>query len=341
VPERFRSIELAPDLVQAYARTFIPRWDDFHLQLPNGIFFPMHRPLTNTDIFKHLTEFHAGRKPYTIAGYFLNEKNQGNKLRLDANTPQLWQALLQMAQHLERESIPVYLELSASGGHLWLFTPPLSGTVLRQFGQHLLKEYKIPIVDEAGKQGKIGLYPKQTAIEVGHPDSFVALPLGMDAETHQAYPFITADGQPIGSSWQEQIAVLALPKRVTQDYIDKVLSPISKIDPKSNPPLSPTEAHAPAYGQREFLSERLKREFPVYEFVQHYVALDHNARGFCPFHHDQKQSFQVNRRDNYWHCHAGCKGNTIIDFWMLWRTKSGQDGSFKKTILDLRDMLLK
>jgi DNA primase len=69
------------------------------------------------------------------------------------------------------------------------------------------------------------------------------------------------------------------------------------------------------------------------------VQLDARNTGFCPFHDDQVRSFGVNDSGNFWHCFAGCGGGSVIDFWMKWRTKHGQDGSFTETVRDLRIML--
>jgi DNA primase len=76
------------------------------------------------------------------------------------------------------------------------------------------------------------------------------------------------------------------------------------------------------------------------DFVSQYVELDPQGRAYCPFHDDQNKSFQVSANGNYWNCHAGCGGGSVIDFWMFWRKKHGKDDSFKATITDLATMLL-
>ncbi len=72
----------------------------------------------------------------------------------------------------------------------------------------------------------------------------------------------------------------------------------------------------------ETLSQRIKQSITVLKFVSQYVDLKPNgsgAIGKCPFHDDQRPSFSVNDKENYWHCFAGCGGGSIIDFWMKWR----------------------
>lgn len=87
-------------------------------------------------------------------------------------------------------------------------------------------------------------------------------------------------------------------------------------------------------------SARIMNAITVFEFVGRYVELDQEGRGLCPFHDDRRASFSVSRDGNYWHCFAGCGGGSIIDFWMRWRAKNGQDSSFVATITDLARMLL-
>ena len=38
---------------------------------------------------------------------------------------------------------------------------------------------------------------------------------------------------------------------------------------------------------------------------------------------------------------AGCGGGSVIDFMMKLRERNGEDGSFKETVLAMREMFLK
>ena len=76
------------------------------------------------------------------------------------------------------------------------------------------------------------------------------------------------------------------------------------------------------------------------DFVGQYVELDDRGSATCPFHDDEHPSFQVNAQGNYWSCHAGCGGGSIIDFWQKMRAQRGEDASFKATVAELRAMLL-
>ena len=78
-------------------------------------------------------------------------------LCLDADHDEDWLALLQLAKVLHQDDIPTYLETSRRGGHLWFFTPPLSGADIRRFGKTLLKQHGLP--------ARIELYPKQDRLK--------------------------------------------------------------------------------------------------------------------------------------------------------------------------------
>jgi len=260
---------------------------------------------------------------------------------LDADTTLQWTELINLARQLEHEGIVAYLEVSRRGGHCWLFTPPLKGQDIRQFGKHLLEKHSI---------GKVELYPKQDELSTG-VGSLVRLPLGIHRITRKRYSFITSEGKPLAQTIREQIRLLANPTRVPQGYIDHILAEV----PIHSPPPSyekmifakvhqgKSEHHA---GANATLSERIKASISVYDFVSRYVGLDAQSKGFCPFHDDQKKSFSVHRERDFWHCFAGCltpdgnKGGSVIDFWMKWREKQGQDASFTATITELAKMLL-
>jgi hypothetical protein len=327
VKERPRFLELPPELAQAYADTFLPRWDKYPLQLPNGSYVQVDKHLTLQHVIDHLTAFRYGRTPTTIGAYALNAESMARWLCLDADGEEHWQQILTLAIHLTNQDIPVYREPSRRGGHLWLFTSLLSGTDIRRFGKHLLAEAKIDGVE---------LYPKQDKLLEG-AGSFVRLPLGLHQKSNRVYTFVDHDGSPLAGSIREQIAILSAPKRVPLEYINHILSRAP--EPPKTKPTKQFRRTKPKRG--EPLSESLKRAVNVYQFISHFVELDAQGKGYCPFHEDEVKSFSVHTERNYWHCFAGCGGGSIIDFWMKWRAKHGEDGSFTTTVEELRKYLLK
>jgi hypothetical protein len=313
-------VELEPAVVEAYARTFIPRWDMYPWQQPDGSYISIHKPLDMRLIRGHLLGH------ITLGAYALDQESMAHWICLDADDEEHWQGLLALAASLEKKRIMPYLEGSRRGGHLWLFTPPLAGMYARRFAYYLLAEHPLSGIE---------VYPKQDMLVSG-PGSLVRLPLGVHRKTGRKYHFMTRDGQPLAPTIREQIYLLSAPERVTLPYILKVLAKA----PPTPPPKPSLEFHPTATPSGETLSERLKSRINVLEFVSQYVELDAQHTGFCPFHDDQKRSFSVNEAGNYWHCFAGCGGGSIIDFWMQWRSIHGQDGSFAATIKELREMLL-
>ena len=144
--------------------------------------------------------------------------------------------------------------------------------------------------------------------------------------------------------------LLAYPQRVPQAFIDEFLAraPAAKVH-SPTPAFEPTPEPKPTKKGKKnrqphhtgLPSERIKGAVSVPDFVSQYVELDDQGRGHCPFHDDQVRSFSINQAHNFWHCFACEKGGSIIDFWMLWRKKRGEDASFKATIRDLAQKLLK
>jgi hypothetical protein len=136
-PERDHRYELDPDLVRAYAATFIPRHDLYPLQLRDGRYASIKATLHPDLIAAHLRGF------ITIGAYALDTENRAKWLCLDADTHDQWQQLKDLSESLLKQHVPSYLELSRRGGHLWLFFSPLSGNDTRRLGKQLLADQHI------------------------------------------------------------------------------------------------------------------------------------------------------------------------------------------------------
>ncbi|MCP4288862.1 MAG: hypothetical protein GY792_31310, partial [Gammaproteobacteria bacterium] len=222
------------------------------------------------------------------------------------------------AADLDDQDIPVYLETSRRGGHLWLFFPrSVAGREARQFGQGLLATYSLP---------KLELFPKQDRLREG-PGSLIRIPFGIHRRTGQRYRFIDLHERSLGGSWLAQIQLLCAPQTVPEPAFHHFQGLAAKRGQK--PVLrSPALSEVP-------LSQRLKAHISVLDFVSQYVELAPNGRGLCPFHDDRHASFGVNVEQNYWHCFAGCGGGSVIDFWMKW-----QACDFKTAVKELDRKLL-
>jgi len=122
------NMEIDPVLLRGYADAFIPRFDRYPLQLPDGKYVAIKHPLTLDLVANHL------RGSVTIGAYALNEKSRARWICLDADEESEWQGLLTLSSSLAERRVPAYLEPSRRGGHLWLFFPPMSGADARRFG---------------------------------------------------------------------------------------------------------------------------------------------------------------------------------------------------------------
>ncbi len=300
------------------------------MQLYNGRYIQVHKPLTLEHVSSHLEDYRNRESPVTTIGaYALDENSHAKWICFDADREDQWNGLRSLAVNLKRDGVPAYLEPSRRGGHLWLFTPRMSGVQARRFGNQLLSEHEL----------NVELYPKQDRLIEGEgAGSFVRLPLGVHRKKQWVYHFVDVDGNPLAPSITEQIKILATPELVPMDFIDEVVA--RSPEPQ---PLSPT----PTFEKKpiisgESLSKRLIHRVSVFDFVSQYVSLDQSGIGHCPFHDDEHTSFQVNTQKNYWNCYAdkGCGGGNIIHFWSKWREVHGQDPNFIPTITELAQMLL-
>jgi hypothetical protein len=322
--------ELDPSLVEAYAATFISRRDCYPWQQGDGSYISVHKPLTTDLLHRHL------KGAITLGAYALDATSKAHWICLDADTDDQWTRVLTLANRLEAQTVTSYREPSRRGGHLWLFTSPLPSVFARRFAKQLLVEFDVPDVE---------IYPKQDNLTTGI-GSLVRLPLGIHRKSGQVYPFINRDGLPLAAQntrdketiLHEQLLLLSPPERVPLRFVMGFLAR-SPSDPLPRPEPTP-EFRRIQQVDGIPLSERLKRQISVLEFVSRYVQLDERNLGFCPFHDDQIKSFGIHSDQNYWHCFAGCGGGSIIDFWMKWRERHGQDNSLKATVTELRHMLL-
>jgi TOTE conflict system, Archaeo-Eukaryotic Primase domain/CHC2 zinc finger len=321
VEERRRTVELSPELIQAYAVTFIPRFDMFPVQVESGRYAKRERPLTPKLVEAHL------RGSVTLGAYALDPDSQAQWVCLDADFDEQFAGLKALARSLAAEGVTAYVEPSRRGGHLWLFTPKLPGAEARRFARQLVADHQLPASME--------VYPKQDRLVTG-PGSLVRLPLGIHRKSNRRYHFVTMDGQPLAPTIREQIALLVDPVRVPQRFIDQVLA----LAPEAKPVFPTPRFHQLQPGSGAALSEALKSRISVADFVRQFVELDVQGRGLCPFHDDHAQSFQVNETGNYWYCYAGCGGGSLIDFWAHWRSTHGQSPDFKETVTALANMLL-
>ena len=303
-------LEHNSEVLRAFTDTFIARFDTYPLQLPDGSYSRAHK--NNPDNTKtyypfagHLLEQHL-KGVRTLGAYILNNKSITTKIVFDDDSEHGLDRLQGVAQLLEASSVPSYLERSRRGGHLWLFTPPLSGRDARRIGKHLLSEQGLTTKD-------IELYPKQEFVRKDMVGSLVRLPFGRHQITGEFYGFIDPNGEPLAPRRREQIEILSRPDRASQEYIDHILTQA----PEAKRTFQLDRTRLKSYSLDMPPDERIKRAVSPVDFISQFVELDGQDRGLCPFHDDHKQSFKV--YEDGWHCFAGCEGNSVIDFYIKWK----------------------
>lgn len=298
---------------------FIQRWDVYPLQLEDGRYVCIHKQLNVGHLYAHL------RGEITLGAYLLNRESKVRFVVLDNDAEDGWNYLLKCGEKLASHDIPVYLEKSRRGGHLWIFFErPVDGSVARAFSRDVEKKYQFKGFE---------LYPKQDNIGRGF-GSLIRMPFGLHRLSGRRYGFFEGNGHSLGSTLREQIYALQRPHFVSEVTLEpyKVISSVPTTD------ALPKRLHE----SKGYVSERLKSRITVLEFISQYVDLkptESGAVGLCPFHDDKRSSFGVNDKENYWHCFAGCGGGSIIDFWSLWRKKEGLDPGFVPTITELAEII--
>ncbi|HSR29699.1 MAG TPA: CHC2 zinc finger domain-containing protein [Anaerolineae bacterium] len=301
------------------AQRFVQRWDAYARQLDDGSYVCVHKQLNVEHLYAHL----CGE--ITLGTYVLNQSSQARFVVLDDDRENGWSYLLDFGAKLAADGIPAYLEKSRRGGHLWMFfEQPLAGAKVRSFAQAVVKKH-----DFDGFE----IYPKQGKSDRGL-GSLIRMPFGVHRLVGRRYGFFAADGRPLGRTLREQMYALQSPQFVPEALLKTQTSISSAREPNARP----TRLREPT----EHLSEKLKVQVTVMDFVGQYVELrptQNGAVGLCPFHDDHRPSFGVNAEENYWHCFAGCGGGSIIDFWLRWRKQQGLDPSFRATLSDLAAIL--
>src|SRR4051794_30782268 len=128
-PERRGNMDVEVNTVAEFAGMFVSRGDYYPRQKANGAYFVVEKTLHLGVVMAHL------RGVITIGAYALSPTNEAKWLCFDADDPEHWKKLKDMAQSLTAEGVTPYLELSRRGGHVWLFTPPTPGKDIRRIGR--------------------------------------------------------------------------------------------------------------------------------------------------------------------------------------------------------------
>ncbi len=94
-----------------FTSQFIQRKDIHAVQLKDGRYVSIHKPFTLEMMDRHL------RGKLTLGAYLLDSQNQTRQLVLDADEDEQFEQLKHLAEELEAQDVPAYLENSRRGGH--------------------------------------------------------------------------------------------------------------------------------------------------------------------------------------------------------------------------------
>jgi hypothetical protein len=308
------AVEINREILVNFAQTFIPRWDRYPVQKHDGSYSAIQRMLTIELIERHLLG------EITLGAYALDTHNRAKYLALDADDPAEWTGLLQLAADLEQRGIPALRENSHRGGHVWFFFDPLPGKDVRRWARYFLAQYGL---------GDLEIYPRQDELRTG-PGSFIRLPLGIHRGAQRRFAFKTITGDDLAPTVREQLAILAQPPKVPAEFIAEVLTQV----PDTPPPRQILQ-YKPGDVIKGTPAERIKARVKIEDLVREHVDVNKGNRALCPFHDEHKMSFAVYPETNTWHCFAGCKGQTVVDFYMRWH-----EVDFKQAVREMARLYL-
>jgi len=313
-------VEMAPELVAAYASLFVHCWEHYAVQQRDGSYWRVPEPLLLSLLAAHL----AGR--WTLGTYLLDQHSACTFAVFDADHEDGLECLAELAGELLRHAVPTVLEASRRGGHLWVhLVEPTSAYVVRA--------WLLPYAMAAG----VELYPKQDWLAPGGSGSLIRLPLGVHRQSRGWYPFVQR------SAWGEWVPV---GETVTAcctwlcQHVQRVAVPeaVRLACSEGVPMQSESRMDAEVEGAARTVSRWSHgsiREWccsqDILAVIGRYVALDGCGVGSCPFkeHHrrgDLRPSFQVfGGGDPHWYCYTWRRAGDLFDFLCLYYQLTPQE----------------
>ena len=313
-------VEMAAELVAAYASLFVHCWEHYAVQQRDGSYWRVPEPLSLSLLAAHL----AGR--WTLGTYLLDCQSACSFVVFDADRADGLECLAELAGELLGQGVPTVLEASRRGGHLWVhLVEPTPAQVVRA--------WLLPYAMAAS----VELYPKQDWLAPGGSGSLIRLPLGIHRQSRGWYPFVqrSAWGEwvPVGETvavccaWvYQQVQRVAVPEAVRLACSEGVLvQSESRMDAEVEG-AARTASHWSHGSIRQWC-----RSQDILAVIGRYLVLDGRGVGSCPFkehHHrgDLRPSFQVfGGSDPHWYCYTWRRAGNLFDFLCLYYRLTPQE----------------
>ncbi|WP_040442555.1 TOTE conflict system archaeo-eukaryotic primase domain-containing protein [Ktedonobacter racemifer] len=300
--------------LETYQGLFVGRTDDYAIQLSNGRYRRVGKPLTKSEVFDHL----IGR--HTCGTYVMDKEGRCRFVVIDADMEDGLARLWQIQDQLATQGIVSYVEQSRRGGHLWIFfTFPVPASQARA--------WLLPFCPS-----DMEFYPKQD--EGKGYGSLIRLPLGIHRKSKQRYPFVErgAAGLVTLSAPEEQrIAWLTSIQRMEVLLVKRpaAATAMHRPTPTSFSPSNSGRSSGPS-PIREWNASQ-----DYYQLISRHVTLNEKGVGKCPFgdHHtggeDTQDSFKVYEPGvpgGYcWYCYTWQRGGSLFDFLKYYYHLSNQE----------------
>ena len=297
--------------ITVYRSLFVGRSDDFALQQANGRYVRAGRPLTDTELYKHLT------CQQTIGTYVMDRAGRCSFAVFDADSVDGLCQLRELQARLANDGVSSTLELSRRGGHLHVH-------LRERLLASRLREWLLPYCPVG-----IEFYPKQNE-GVGY-GSLIRLPLGMHRRTGKSYPFVRYDVQhnryvPLASTLYATLEALeTLIERVSLPQDVQVQAPGTR-PIETHQSLAKTPLARLSYSANTIHAWCAMQD--PFQVIGHHVILHPNGMGCCPFgehHHNGKDThpslkvYEPRRvGGSCWYCYTAQRGGNVFDFLCRW-----------------------
>lgn len=280
------------EIVEQYRDLFCNRSDTYARQRERSRqYYRVCQPLTDQILIKHL------QGKITVGLYSINQDGKTKWSVIDSDRG--IDPLLSIQSRLQRIEIPSYLELSRTGGHLWIYWAyPIDSYVSRE----ILSPYT----------GDLEVFPAGDI-----PDQELGLciraPLGVHQANGHRYPFVDPNLQPVS-------------RGVVRSQLAWLRDNVQRADPSALIALLPAGGQGRRAEYKRPLAEGENSPIRAWimandirDVVGRYVKLSRSGLGRCPWpeHHkstDRHPSFMVYARSQRWFCFTSRTGGNAFDF---------------------------
>jgi hypothetical protein len=279
---------LRHDPIAAYKELFVQRSDTYGRQRTRSrSYYRVNEPLSTDVLRSHL------KGSTTIGLYSVDPTGKTTWSVIDSDEGV--KPLQDIREELKGAGLPSYLELSRTGGHLWVFWQrPIPAPESKKILSKFRRGYE--------------LFPSGEWVDEESCGLLLRAPLGVHQASGRRYPYVDEDLQPVSRGvargqiqWLRENVVRADPGKVAVPPEPRLPEPV--VYPEV--PRSPIRAYNETHNIRDV--------------VGRLIPLSSSGTGHCPWgeqhkNNDIHRSFQVFERSGRWWCYSERVGGDLFSF---------------------------